>query len=102
MVQSWDPHSGERTYIYAQEAGTDMKVLLVTLEANEAVVFEMKMDPRKFNEFAHDAIAGRPQRSYSTVDETQPEPRVEAESSSAASWEGFCLLAGEAQSPREP
>lgn len=95
MVQSWDRHSGERTFIYAQNAGKDMKVLLVTLEANEAVVFEIKMDPRKFNEFAHDATIGRPHRSHSTADDTRREPAVEAESSTPPTWAGSCLLAGE-------
>src|ERR1043165_1761892 len=42
LVQSWDRHSGERTYIYAQEVlskhGRDMKLLVVSLESNEAVV----------------------------------------------------------------
>jgi len=95
MVQSWDRHSGERTYIYAQNAGKDMKVLLVTLEPNEAVVFEIKLDPENFNEFAHNATIGRPHRRYSKPDDTQPEPGVEAQSSSPRVWEGSCLLAAE-------
>ena len=33
MVQSWDRHSGERTYIYAQNLGKDLKVLVVDLES---------------------------------------------------------------------
>jgi hypothetical protein len=59
MVQTWDRHTGERTFIYAQAAGKDMKVLLVTLEPNEAVVLQLKLNPQRFTEFARDATGGR-------------------------------------------
>ncbi len=102
MVQSWDRHSGERTYIYAHDAGRDMTVLLVTLEPNEAVVLQLKLDPQKFSEFAHDATTRRHHRSYSTPDETQPDPIVEAASSSPQDWDGVCLLVDEPKSPSQP
>ena len=41
LVQSWDRHTGERTYIYAQDLGKNMKVLLVNLQSNEAVVLQV-------------------------------------------------------------
>jgi hypothetical protein len=51
MVQSWDRRSGERTYIYAQNLGKDMKVLIVNLEPDEAVVLQVKVNPDKLNAF---------------------------------------------------
>src|SRR5882757_9736815 len=58
LVQSWDRHSGERTYIYAQDLGKDMKVLVVTLESNEAIVLQVKVDPRKLDEFIEETSPG--------------------------------------------
>src|SRR5215471_708820 len=55
LVRSWDRRTGERAYIYAQEApskkGSDMKLLVVSLESNEAVVLEVKVDPGKLHHF---------------------------------------------------
>src|SRR5579859_4141348 len=51
LVQSWDRHTGERTYVYAQDLGKDMKLLVVNLESNEAVVVQVKVDPQKLNAF---------------------------------------------------
>jgi len=45
MVQEWDRRSGERTYIYAQDLGKNLKVLVVSLESNEAVVIQVKVNP---------------------------------------------------------
>src|SRR5215471_20721849 len=45
LVRSWDRHTGQRTYVYAQDLGRDMKVLVVSLESNEAVVLQVKVDP---------------------------------------------------------
>jgi hypothetical protein len=50
-VRSYSRHSGEHTYIYAQAAGKDLKLLLVSVEPNEAVVMQVKVDPEKLGEF---------------------------------------------------
>jgi hypothetical protein len=69
LVQSWDRHTGERTYIYAQEVSSkkasDMKVLVVSLESNEAVVIQVKVKPEKLNDFVREASGGSPHRGRS-------------------------------------
>jgi hypothetical protein len=108
MVQSWDHHSGERTYVYAQDVssknGKDMKVLIVNLEPNEAVVLQVKVNPEKLNEFVREASAGRSHHN-DPVPEAEPaeEHRVEAAASIPQSWDGICLLLEEErQAPGEP
>ncbi len=93
MVQSWDRHSGERTYVYAQDLGRDMKVLIVNLEPSEAVVLQVKVNPEKLNEFVREASAGR-SNHHDPVPEAEPveEHRVEAAASAPQSWDGVCLL----------
>lgn len=51
MVKSFSRGSGERTYIYAKAEGNDMKLLLVSVEADEAVVMQVKIDPKKLSDF---------------------------------------------------
>jgi hypothetical protein len=54
LVQSYSRHSGEHNYIYAQYAGKDMKLLLVTLESSEAVVMQVQIDPDRLSEFVNE------------------------------------------------
>lgn len=51
LVKSLSRRSGERSYIYAQVSGNDMKLLLVSVEPNEAVVMQLKINPVKLSEF---------------------------------------------------
>ena len=58
LDQGWQPvvqvvskRDGQRSYIYAQPAGKDLKLLLATLEPTEAVVMQVKIDPDKLDEF---------------------------------------------------
>lgn len=51
LVKSLSRRSGERSYIYAQASGNDMKLLLVNVEPNEAVVMQLKINPEKLSEF---------------------------------------------------
>lgn len=102
MVQSWDRHSGERTYIYAQDVpskkGKDLKVLVVNLEQNEAVVLQVKVDSKKLVEFINKASSGRGRHA-------RPMPREETQSadavtvaaadSSTPTWDGVCLFVQE-------
>ena len=92
MVQSWDRHTGERTYIYAQDLGKDMKLLVVNLESNEAVVLQLKVDAKKLNDFIQEASVGSHHHN--------PVPREEAPSqrddrtemaSAPQTWDGVCL-----------
>ncbi len=93
LVQSWDRHTGERTFIYAQDLGKDMKVLVVSLESNEAVVLQVKVDPKKLNDFMEEANAGhhgRPVRRQEA--EPQSDPEVKLAASTSPAWDGICLL----------
>ncbi|HEV8183184.1 MAG TPA: hypothetical protein VGQ61_12475 [Candidatus Angelobacter sp.] len=98
LIQSWDRHSGERTYIYAQEVsskkGTDMKLLLVSLESNEAVVLQVKVDPKKLDEFIEETSAGHHRNRPMPNEEAAPqnEDRVELTAASPQSWDGICLF----------
>ena len=109
LVQSWNRHTGERTYIYAQEVsskkGSDMKVLLVSLESNEAVVLEVKVDPGKLHHFMEKTNAGHHRNRPMPREETAPqgEDRVELAAASPQSWDGICLfLQEEPQAETQP
>jgi hypothetical protein len=98
LVQSWDRHSGERTYIYAQEVsskkGSDMKLLVVNLESNEAVVLQVKVDPKKLDEFIEETNAGHHRNRPVPHEETAPqsEDQLEVAAASPQSWDGICLF----------
>jgi len=100
MVQSWDRHSGERAYVYAQDLGKDIKLLVVNLEPNEAVVLQVKVDPKKLSDFIQEASSGRGHRDHAMPrEEEQPAnaETVEAIEATASTpgWDGLCLFAEE-------
>ncbi|HEY2497739.1 MAG TPA: hypothetical protein VGK24_11770 [Candidatus Angelobacter sp.] len=96
MVQSWDRHSGERTYIYAQNGGKDLKLLLVNLEENEAVVLQVKVDPKRLNDFLEETSAGHGHRSRAPREEAPLVPEDKTEVASVAqNWDGICLFSQE-------
>jgi len=103
LVQSWNRRTGERTYIYAQDLGRDMKVLVVSLESNEAVVLQVKVNPEKLNEFVREASGGSPHRGDPGLGANpMEEHKVEAEASAEQSWGGVCLPVAELDTPGEP
>lgn len=103
IVQTWDRRSGERTYIYAQDLGKDMKVLVVSLESTDAVVIQVKVDPDKLAEFTKEASAGRHHDRAMPREDAQPDAtRIEVADSSAQSWDGVCLLQEQEVAIREP
>ena len=107
LVQSWDRHTGERTYIYAQDLGKDMKVLVVNLESNEAVVLQVKVDPKKLNDFIEESSAGRHHHQNHQIprEEVQPQPdnKVELAAATSQNWDGICLFVqDDAQPVTEP
>jgi hypothetical protein len=99
LVQSWDRRTGERTYIYAQDLGKDVKLLVVNLESNEAVVLQVKVDPKKLNHFIDETMPdNRHHHSHpSPGHEVQPpvEDNIEVAASNAQSWDGICLFSQE-------
>jgi hypothetical protein len=105
LVQEWDRHSGERTYIYAQDLGKDLKLLVVALESNEAVVFQVKVNPDKLQAFLEETGAGRRHRDPEMPrDEVQPpsEEKIEVAAATAQNWDGVCLLSQELPDPSQP
>jgi hypothetical protein len=106
LVQSWDRHTGERTYIYAQDLGKDMKVLLVNLQSNEAVVLQVKVDPKKLNDFIEETNAGHHGNRPTPREEMAPRSQNRVELAAAASlqsWDGICLfLQEEPQAETQP
>ena len=102
LVQSWDRRTGERTYIYAQDLGKDMKVLVVTLESNEAIVLQVRVDPRKLDEFIEETSPGGHHRNRPVPrEETQPQndDNVEVAASTSQNWDGVCLFLQEDPQP---
>lgn len=109
LIQSWDRRSGERTYIYAQEVdskkGKDMKLLVVNLESNEAVVLQVKVDPKKLNDFIEETNAGHHRNRPMPREETRPQsdPTIELAAATSPAWDGICLFAqDDAQPAAEP
>lgn len=51
LVRSFSRRNGEHTYIYAKADGNNMKLLLVSVEPDEAVVMQVKIDPKKLSDF---------------------------------------------------
>jgi len=94
LVQSWDRHTGERTYIYAQDLGKDLKVLVVNLESNEAVVLQVKVDPKKLNDFIEETSASHHGNRPAPRKETAPpsDDRIELAAATSQSWDGICLF----------
>ena len=103
VVQEYDRRSGERTYIYMQDLGKDMKVLAVVLEMNEAVVIQVKVNPDKLSDFVREAGLGRRHRNRSPQDEPPSvQERDQTEVAAAAAptgWDGVCLMAETEPSP---
>jgi len=108
LVQSWDRHTGERTFIYAQEVssknGKDMKLLVVNLESNEAVVLQVKVDPKKLNDFIEETNAGHHRNRPMPREETAPQTdeTVELAVANSQSWDGVCLFVQDDEPVMQP
>jgi hypothetical protein len=105
LVQSWDRHTGERTYVYAQDLGKDLKLLVVNLESNEAVVVQVKVDPKKLNDFIEETSAGRHHDRRFPREEVEPQSDAKVELADVASqnWDRICLfLQEEPQASTQP
>jgi hypothetical protein len=98
MVQSWDRHTGEKTYIYAQDLGKDLRVLVVNLEPDEAVVLQVKVDQKKLGDFIQVAGVGRRHRDRVVPSEEvapRNEEQIEVAAQGAQNWDGLCLESGD-------
>lgn len=45
FVRVYSRRSGERAYIYAKQSGKDVQLMIATIEAREAVVMQVKLNP---------------------------------------------------------
>jgi hypothetical protein len=96
LVQSYDRRSGERTYIYAQDLGKDLKVLVVNLESSEAVVLQVKVDPKKLNDFVQETMPDhRGHRGSGEAAQPLNEDKIEVAAATSQNWDGICLYAQE-------
>ncbi|HET9183007.1 MAG TPA: hypothetical protein VFP59_12795 [Candidatus Angelobacter sp.] len=69
MVRSYSRHSGEHDYVYAQPAGKDLNLLVVNVESDEAEVIEVKIDPKKFEQFMNENAHSSGRHPHSAVDD---------------------------------
>lgn len=51
LVKSYSRRSGQHSFIYAKDEGKEVKLLIVSVEPNEAVVIQVKLDPDKMAKF---------------------------------------------------
>ncbi|HEY2392964.1 MAG TPA: hypothetical protein VGK22_17435 [Candidatus Angelobacter sp.] len=100
MVQSYDRHSGERTYIYAQDLGKDMRLLVVNFEPTEAVVIQVKVNTDKLSDFVKEASGNHGRHNQAApAERMQPaqDETVELAANTASSWDGICLSLQESE-----
>ncbi len=63
MVKSVSRRHGNHVYIYASTEGKDLRLLIVNVEPNEAELVQVKLDPRKLDEFLNDHTRQGPKGS---------------------------------------
>jgi hypothetical protein len=60
LSAEWQPlvrvrsRDGERLYVYAREAGENIKLMVVTIDRSDAVVAKIKLSPKRLSEFLND------------------------------------------------
>jgi hypothetical protein len=62
LIKNFSRRSGERNYIYAQSSGKDLKLLMISVEPDEAVVAQLKIDANKLSQFIKDHSEGQRDR----------------------------------------
>src|SRR5215471_16446186 len=63
VVKSYSRRHNEHNYIYARQEGKDLKLLIVSVEPDEAVVVQVKINPDKFVKFIDESEGRRHQAS---------------------------------------
>lgn len=56
LVKSYSRRRDEHSYIYVQTEGKDIRMLIVSVEPNEAAVLQLKLDPDKLAKFMDEDI----------------------------------------------
>ena len=60
LSPDWQPlvrirsRDGEQVYVYAREAGENIKLMVVTIDRSDAVVVRVKISPKRLSEFLND------------------------------------------------
>ncbi len=60
LSPEWQPlirtrsRDGEQVYVYAREAGENIKLMVVTIDRTDAVVARVKLSPKRLREFLND------------------------------------------------
>lgn len=63
LVKSVSRRGGEHACIYARTEGKDLRLLILNVEPGEAEVVQVKLDPRRLEQFVKDH-SGRSHRGY--------------------------------------
>ena len=63
IVKSYSRRHNEHNYIYARQEGKDLKLLIVSVEPDEAVVVQVKINPDKFVKFIDESEGRQHQAS---------------------------------------
>lgn len=58
VVRSFSRRTGETAYVYMQPAGKDVKMLVVSVEPDEAAVIQLKFSPDKLSKFLDQEVGG--------------------------------------------
>ena len=72
LVQVWSHRDGERTVIFAKPDGKNMKLLVATVESDEAVVVQMKIDPDRLSECIDHWSKKDPHENHGNKNDTRP------------------------------
>jgi hypothetical protein len=77
IVKSYSRRGNEHAHIYARPEGKDLKLLIVSVESNEAVVVQVKINPAKLARFMdeHDVGGHHPGEEH---DDAGPVPKAMA------------------------
>jgi hypothetical protein len=59
VVRSFSRRTGESAYVYMQSAGNDVKMLVVSIEPDEAAVIQLKFNADKLTKFLDQEAGGR-------------------------------------------
>jgi hypothetical protein len=77
IIKSYSRHNDEHAYIYARPEGKDLKLLIVSVERNEAVVIQVKINPDKLSRFI-DEHEGGGHHAGGETDDAGPVPKAMA------------------------
>ena len=67
LAKSYSRRSGEHSYIYVQTQGKDIRMLIVSVEPNEAAVLQLKLDPDKLAKYMDEDIGEGPHHNVGAM-----------------------------------